>query len=299
MHFGHLPLTASGCYPCRGQPLAADRRIVMAQDNNAGRSWIESCSRPLLRQHAALHAFFRKQFRPNSLATWFLRALRAQDHQARAGWGAPNGNYYEFGVGRGRTMMRFIKALKLYCRLADIDPYSYSILGFDSFEGLPVKESARDDHPAWHQRQFQYTIDDIGQRIGSQLDIDKGTVRLIKGFFKDRLTPELAAELSSRPPSIVTIDVDYYSSAKTVLDWLSRIAPSGCLFYFDDLWAFYGHPEMGEIGAINEFNRAGVGYLVPYSELGTTVGGRTYVFVRSKFEYGAVAIAGRGGGSHE
>jgi hypothetical protein len=259
----------------------------MALEKDAGRSWLDPWLRPLVKRHAALDAFFRKQFRSNSLATWFLRALRAQDHQARAGWGAPNAVYYEFGIGRGRTMMRFLKALKLYCRLEGIDPYSYSIFGFDSFEGLPAKESARDDHPGWYQRQFDYSVEDITRRVASQLDLTKGTVRFIKGFFKDSLTAELAAELSSRPPSIVTIDVDYYSSTKTVLEWLMRILPSGCLFYFDDLWAFYGHPEMGEIGAINEFNRAGAGYLVPYEELGTTVGGRTYVFVRKDFEYGA------------
>jgi len=263
----------------------------MSRGNDSAGTWAHLCLRPLIRQHAALDAFFRKQFRPNSLATWFLRALRAQDHQARAGWGAPSGNYYEFGVGRGRTMMRFIKAVKLYCRLADIDPYSYSIFAFDSFEGLPPKQSARDDHPAWHRHQFNFGVEEIRRRIGAQLDLRKGTVRLVKGFFNDSLTPELAAELASHPPSIVTIDVDYYSSAKTVMDWLARFAPSGCLFYFDDLWAFYGHPEMGEIGAINEFNRSGAGYLTPYSELGTTVGGRTYIFVRRKFEYGSGEIA--------
>lgn len=257
----------------------------MALERHTQQPWWEGWLRPVVRRHAALDAFFRKQFRPNSLATWFLRALRAQDHQFRSGWGAPNGNYYEFGVGRGRTMMRFLKALRLYCRLAEIDPYSYSIFGFDSFEGLPPKESARDDHPGWHQQQFHYSVEQISVRVGEQLDISRSTVRFIKGFFKDSLTAELAAQLSAHPPSIVTIDVDYYSSTMTVLQWLSRFMSSGCLFYFDDLWAFYGHPEMGELGAINEFNRSGVGYLVPYSELGTTVGGRTYVFVRKDFEF--------------
>jgi hypothetical protein len=269
----------------------------MALEKDALGSWLEPLLKPVIRKHAALDAFFRKQFRPNSLATWFLRALRSQDHQFRQGFGAPNGNYYEFGVGRGRTMMRFMKALTLYCRLEGIDPYSYSIFGFDSFEGLPAKESPRDDHAGWHQHQFHYTVEQITQRVGSQIDVSRGTVRFIKGFFRDSLTPELAAELSSHPPSIVTIDVDYYSSTKTVLEWLSRILPSGCLFYFDDLWAFYGHPEMGEIGAINEFNRAGQGYLTPFGEFGTTVGGRTYVFVRKDFEYRSGEVAVQAGTS--
>lgn len=267
----------------------------MALEKDSGGSWLGPLFRPVIKQHAALDAFFRKQFRPNSLATWFLRALRLQDHQFRTGFGAPNGNYYEFGVGRGRTMMRFVKALKLYCRLAGIDLYSYSISGFDSFEGLPAKESVRDDHAGWYQKQFHYTVEDITKRVGSQIDMSRGTVRFVKGFFRDSLTPELAAELSARPPSIVTIDVDYYSSTKTVLEWLSPILPSGCLFYFDDLWAFYGHPEMGEIGAINEFNRGGHGYLIPYGELGTTVGGRTFVFVRKDFEYRSGAVVDHDG----
>src|SRR5208282_2697222 len=141
------------------------RRSLMALDKDAGRSWLEPWLRPLVKKHAALDAFFRKQFRSNSLATWFLRALHSQDHQSRAGWGAPNAVYYEFGIGRGRTMMRFLKALKLHCRLEGIDPYSYSIFGFDSFEGLPAKESARDDHPGWYQRQFHYSVEDISRRV--------------------------------------------------------------------------------------------------------------------------------------
>ena len=59
----------------------------MALDNDTGGSWLEPLLRPIVRQQAALDAFFRKQFWPNSLATWFLRALRSQDHQFRAGAG--------------------------------------------------------------------------------------------------------------------------------------------------------------------------------------------------------------------
>jgi Macrocin-O-methyltransferase (TylF) len=269
----------------------------MALEKDTDRSWWEGWLRPVVKRYASLDAFFRKQFRPNSLATWFLRALLLQHHQFRSGWGAPNANYYEFGVGRGRTMMRFLKALRLYCKLDGVDIYSYSIFAFDSFEGLPPKESARDDHPGWYHRQFRYTVEEITRRVAPQIDVSRGTVRFIKGFFKDSLTAELAAELSSHPPSIVTIDIDYYSSTVTVLGWLARIMPSGCLFYFDDLWAFYGHPEMGELGAINEFNRGGIGYLVPYTELGTTVGGRTYVFVRKDFEYGRDEAVARNSGT--
>ena len=240
---------------------------------------------PLDRLLAALDAFFRKRFRADSLATWFLRALRIQHRLSLGGWGAPNGNYYEFGVGRGRTMLRFLKALKLYCKLAGLDPYSYHIFGFDSFQGLPFEQSPKDDHACWRPGLLNYSLEQVSATIGRHIDLQRGNVRLIKGLFEDSLTPELALELAAHPPSIVTIDVDYYSSTKTVLDWLAPNLPSGCLFYFDDLWIFFGHPKMGELAAINEFNQGETGCLVPYSELNTTVGGRTYIFVRKKFEY--------------
>jgi hypothetical protein len=249
---------------------------------DAERSAFARWMRPFDRWRAALEAFFRKQFRANSLATWFLRALRAQERRRRRGHDV---NYYEFGIGPGRTMMRYIKALKLHCRLTGVDPYSYRIFGFDSFEGLPPKRSWRDDLAGWREGQFRITQEQTAARIGAELELARGSVRLIKGFFEDALTAELARELSPYPPSIVTIDVDYYTSTRTVLDWLLPMAPSGCLFYFDDIWAFYGHPEMGELAAIAEVNAGGLGYLLPYTELESTVGGRTYVFVRKNFEF--------------
>jgi macrocin-O-methyltransferase TylF-like protien len=237
-----------------------------------------------MRQRAKLDIFFLKQFRSNSLATWFVRALRAQHHRSRLG---PNGTYYEFGVGRGRTMARYLRALKLYCEVANLDPYSYSIFAFDSFEGLPPKESPRDDYPNWKPGLFRHTLEEARAKISSQLDLSKGNLRFIKGFFQDTLTASLVAELSKHPPSIVTIDVDYYSSTKTILQWLLPFTPTGCLFYFDDIWAFSGHPEMGELAAINEVNRDGTGYMIPYTELGTTVGGKSYIFARKDFEHTA------------
>ena len=41
---------------------------------------------------------------------------------------------------------------------------------------------------------------------------------------------------------------------------------------------------MGQLAAINESNLSGIGYLIPYTELGTTVGGKSFVFVRKEFE---------------
>ena len=236
--------------------------------------------RPLVRQRAKLDMFFMKQFRANSLSTWFLRAMH-QQHQQRGG---PEGNYYEFGVGKGHTMGRFLRALKVFCDAEDLDLYAYSMFLFDSFEGMPPKASARDDHPGFHEGMIRFSLEETKARMAKQLDLSRGKVRFVKGFFENSLTAELAGELAAHPPSIVTVDVDYYSSTKSVLEWLLPFAPSGCLFYFDDLWLFHGHPEMGQIAAINEVNRGGLGHLVPYPAFGATVGGRSFVFARKDVE---------------
>jgi hypothetical protein len=120
--------------------------------------------------------------------------------------------------------------------------------------------------------------------MNRQIDLGRGNVRFIQGFFADSLASELASELAAHPPAIVTVDVDYYSSTKSVLEWLLPFTPTGCLFYFDDIWLFYGHPQMGQVAAINELNCGALGHLIPYPELGTTVGGRSFVFARSQLE---------------
>jgi len=236
--------------------------------------------RPLIRQRAKLDAFFMKRFRTNSLSTWFLRALRHQHHQ-RFG---PEGNYYEFGIGKGRSMSRFLRALKVFCDAEDLDLYSYSLFLFDSFEGMPSKSSPRDEHPGFSKGVLSFSLEQTRTRMSKQLDLSRGNVHFIKGFFDESLTPELANGLAAHPPSLVTVDVDYYTSTKSVLEWILPFTPTGCLFYFDDIWLFYGHPEMGQVAAINEINQSGIGYLIPYPELGTTVGGRSFVFSRREFE---------------
>ncbi len=146
--------------------------------------------RPLIRQRAKLDAFFMKRFRTNSLSTWFLRALRHQHHQ-RFG---PEGNYYEFGIGKGRSMSRFLRALKVFCDAEDLDLYSYSLFLFDSFEGMPSKSSPRDEHPGFSKGVLSFSLEQTRTRMSKQLDLSRGNVHFIKGFFDESLTPELGMD---------------------------------------------------------------------------------------------------------
>jgi hypothetical protein len=219
---------------------------------------------------------------PGTLENWFLAALEKQYWEGDQR--LPFRNYYEFGVGWGGTLIQYIKALSLFCREQRKNFYKYHIFGFDSFEGLPQKKGFQDDSPAYGKGCFSHSINEIQEKVQRYgVDLKQDNIQFIKGFFEDSLTSELRDKLKKWPPSIVTVDVDYYSSAKTVLEWLRPILPSGALFYFDDIWDFYGHPKYGEIGAINEFNEMKEGQLVPFPVLG--MAGSAYIFSRKDLEH--------------
>ncbi len=107
----------------------------------------------------------------------------------------------------------------------------------------------------------------------------------MEGFFDKSLTPELRESFEARGlrPSIVDLDVDYYSSTKQAMDWMLPLLSSGCVFYFDDYWAFHGHPDMGQVRFIREFNESGEGHLVACDIFGREH--QTYLFNRPTWEW--------------
>lgn len=182
-------------------------------------------------------------------------------------------------MGSGTYLCQYIKALKAFCRSRREDIYLYHIFGFDSFEGLPEKKSEKDNCQRWRKGLFSYSLFDVEQKVKKQgIDLERHTVHFVKGFFEKTLTPSLRKALRNSPPSVVTVDVDYYSSTKTVLEWLRPILRSGTLFYFDDIWSFGGNPNYGQLAAIKEFNEVGEGRLTPYPLLGKI----NYVFIYSE-----------------
>lgn len=226
----------------------------------------------------------------NDKKSFFYKALEYQNRAELEGWGAKAGNYYEFGVGWGGSLLTFIESLKAYSKHSNQDMYSYHIFGFDSFQGLPEKQNENDNHGFWKAGLYSHSVMDIKKLLlDSGFDIQKNNINLIEGFFENSLTESLRTELKENCPSIVTIDCDYYSSTKTVLEWLRPLLSSGTIFYFDDIWEFHGNPEYGELAAINEFNLSDRGKLIPFRLLGD-VGGRVYIYYNKEYEYGKQKI---------
>lgn len=164
-------------------------------------------------------------------------------------------NYYEFGTGEGNSIREFLKALKEISKDLGLDINKFNIFLFDSFEGLPEYNSFNDKNPAWSKGQFLGTIDKIKSIIDKFLPDMTSNVKFIKGYYENSLTHGLRNTLMGNPPSIVNIDVDYYSSTKTVLEWIYPICQDGTIFYFDDIFEYLGNLSKGEYKAIDEFNK--------------------------------------------
>ena len=100
---------------------------------------------------------------PYSLEHFFLNALRYQDELT---YGPRPGNYFEFGVGGGRILMKYLKVLEMFNQKKKKDIDSFNITVFDSFQGLPEKRDKRDDHPTWDRGVYSNDIDILKKRIG-------------------------------------------------------------------------------------------------------------------------------------
>ena len=196
----------------------------------------------------------------------------------RRGLGGPVGPYYEFGVGYGGSLVSYARAVRALCKVDRIDPRRYPIFAFDTFEGLPATGDPRDQHPEWWPGRFGDSEAHVRRRVLAALPRSfHDGLHLVRGRFEETLTPAAREMVRAYPPAIINIDCDYYSSSKTVLDWITPLLRTGAILYFDDLWEFWGHPDYGEVAAIREFERSGRGTLVPLAEI--EFGGRAFVFV--------------------
>jgi O-methyltransferase len=197
---------------------------------------------------------------------------------------SPFGTYYEFGTGWGATLAAFMLAAERVTSSHNFKAADFRVFAFDSFEGLPSSDHPADQHGAWQKGRMANSVETIRHKMQTHRFAKRVPVRYVKGYFKQSLTDALVEELKAFPPSIVTIDVDYYTSTLEALFWLDRFIASGALMYFDDIWAFHGHPAYGQVCAVREFGaRNANGTLVPFDTFGEA--GKCFIYCRKSFEY--------------
>lgn len=178
---------------------------------------------------------------------------------------------YEFGVGKGSTLLSCIDALGEYCQDRRLDFYKHHIFLFDSFCGLPPKRSPRDNHPRCLTKIRRLLL------MGG-VDFSHNNVRFIPGFYKDVLALELACKCEDFLPTIVNIDMDYYSSTVTVLNWLRPLLQPYTIIYFDGVFAFGQDDRFGQLATIKEFNRLHANSLRRLRRVPRNLEGELYVY---------------------
>lgn len=217
------------------------------------------------------------RFGVNSLEAFFYHTIKIQ----RTEWRKKiftDTVYFEFGVASGGTMAAFARAALLASRHFNLDIKSFKIVGFDTFEGLPEPRSEFDQHSEWTAGTYAYNEEHV-RKVIETTGFPLEQCELVPGLYENTLV-EGPEPWKQYKPSITTIDCDYYTSTTEVLDFLSREQRlrSGCFFYFDDIWSFDGHPDMGEIKAIQEYNEnAETGYLTPCTLTGH-VASRVHIY---------------------
>ena len=218
--------------------------------------------------------------RRDNMFYWFYNSLVYQ----HITWPqlCPKYNYYEFGVASGGSMEIYVLALKEFCRKYKQDISKFHIYAFDSFEGLPPEEGEADKSVLWGEGQMVNHENLVLAKIARH-DFPSENFHMIKGFFDKTLTAELRSFISSNIPAIVNIDCDYYSSTRLVLEWLEPMLASGTIFRFDDIWAYHGNPNYGEIKAIKELNAKGIGHLAEFPLNGLI--SYAYIYSRNNFEH--------------
>ncbi|MGW6504969.1 TylF/MycF/NovP-related O-methyltransferase [Nonomuraea angiospora] len=125
------------------------------------------------------------------------------------------GHIIEFGTWKGHST-RVIRDELYRSRLWDRAQRQKRIYACDSFEGLP--------EPYEHLSPGTFATP-VPRLRG---------VRIVKGFFEDSLTPELAAEVGRI--SFAHLDADLESATGCALDWLTPLLGGGSLLLFDEFF---------------------------------------------------------------
>ena len=154
----------------------------------------------------------------------------------------------EFGVASGAGLLNICKIAEMATKETGV---TFRIFGFDTGKGMPPPRSYK-DHPELYQAgDFPMDSEALRKVLPANATLIIGEVHETVGAFMEKV-------VSSAPIGFVSIDVDYYSSAKDALQvrtgksdqYLPRT-----IVYLDDLEDESHNSWCGELLAVNEFNQ--------------------------------------------
>ena len=179
------------------------------------------------------------------------------------------GDYYEFGVYRGQTLVSFYKTIQSVASrrlknesLIGVDEASNAkrqeiannmfFHAFDSFQGLPelsVEDELSDD---FKKGQFLSSAE-VVRNLAIKHSMSPELIKFHPGWFDKTCNNQYAKDHSLKKASIIWLDCDLYSSAIDALNIFSAIIQDGTIIVVDDWFNFKGHPERGVQRAFNEW----------------------------------------------
>lgn len=166
-----------------------------------------------------------------------------------------DGVYAEFGCHQITTFRFALNTLGQYRQPNKI----YHFYAFDSFEGMPEPVGI-DKQKIW-RKGMNCTSLETFKKVCKR---DLHRITPVKGFFSDSL-PSYQWNPKHRI-ACAYIDVDYYSSTKEVLAFITDKLQHGSIIALDDWNCYYADPQRGMRKALAEWSRelSGVGRLEPF-----------------------------------
>jgi hypothetical protein len=154
----------------------------------------------------------------------------------------------EFGVAAGAGLFNMCRIAERTRRATGVN---FRVFGFDTGQGMPPPLDYRDLPESFQEGDFPMDFTRLKASLPAFADLLIGDVATTIPPFLESLTPE-------SPLGFISVDVDYYSSAKKALKVLTG-RPECYLpvvpIYLDDIAEYGSNPWTGELLAVNEFNR--------------------------------------------
>ena len=151
--------------------------------------------------------------------------------------------YFEFGCHSARTFSSAINAVN-YLKMKNFKFYA-----LDSFKGLPTTNVSEDG--IFKKGEFSTSKNNFIRLVKKYTNYGPEKYNIIEGYFEDSLTKDLKMELPKI--GVVFIDVDLYSSTKTVLEFIKDLLVEGSLVIFDDWYCFPESSNQGQKKAFDNF----------------------------------------------
>jgi O-methyltransferase len=189
---------------------------------------------------------------------FFYNAFKALTHNQI------DGDYAEFGCWSGRTFALAYHESRRHGHKA-------KLWAFDSFQGLPSPQDAGDRR--WKEGEMATPVGEFHALCASN-GIPSNAYDVVPGFYEQTLA---TMSPSAKPVNIALayIDCDFYSSTRTVLQFLMPRLKHGMILAFDDYFLWTESHVSGERRAMLEFFSDGRWALLPYMQFGW--GGNSFV----------------------